>query len=188
MDHITDRLVLHPVDRAEAQRIRDREAGPDDTWADDYPFDGDITALTAMLRATEDGRDPRPFGYYQLRVQETAVGGIGFFGPPQDGVVEVGYGLAPSARGHGYAAEALTAMCELAAGLGVSTLVARTEVGNEPSRKTLLRAGFTEERVEDETRHFAIRLGAGQPTSARSIAAGLNTSSSASSAQPRTPD
>jgi len=188
VDVITDRLVLHPVDRAEAQRIRDREPQPGDAWVDDYPFDGDITALTALLRATQDGRDPRPFGYYQLRVQGTAVGGIGFFGPPEDGTVEVGYGLAPSARGHGYAAEALAAMCELAAGLGVTTLVARTEVGNEPSRTTLLRAGFTEQRVEDETRHFTNRLGAGQPASARSIAAGLSTSSSASSAQPRTPD
>ena len=114
MDVTTHRLVLHPVDRAEAQRIRDRRPAPDDAWADDYPFDGDIDALTALLGATEDGGDPRPFGYYQLRVDGRAVGGIGFFGPPQDGEVEIGYGLAPSARGHAYAAEALRAMLTIA--------------------------------------------------------------------------
>ncbi len=36
-----------------------------------------------------------------------AVGSIGFFGPPVDGEVEVGYGLVPDARGRGVATEAL---------------------------------------------------------------------------------
>ena len=156
MDVTTHRLVLHPVDRAEAQRIRDRRPAPDDAWADDYPFDGDITALTALLAATDDGRDPRPFGYYQLRVDGRAVGGIGFFGPPQDGAVEIGYGLAPRARGHGYAAEALGAMLAIAHEHGVRTVRARTDVGNEPSRRTLQRAGFSELRVEDGLYHYAI--------------------------------
>lgn len=154
MDVTTDRLVLHPVDRAEAQRIRERRPAPDDAWAVDYPFDGDITALTALLGATEDGRDPRPFGYYQLRVDGRAVGGIGFFGPPQDGEVEIGYGLAPSARGNGFAAEALAALLRRATELGVRTVRARTDVGNEASRRTLERAGFAERRIDDGVRHF----------------------------------
>jgi len=158
VDVTTDRLVLHPVDREEARRIRDREPTGADAWAPDYPFDGDIDALTAVLNATEDGRDPRPFGYYQLRVDGRAVGGIGFFGPPQDGEVEIGYGLAPSARGHGYAAEALRAMLTIAKENGVRTVRARTETDNGPSRRTLERAGFAELRIEDRTHHFATEL------------------------------
>jgi RimJ/RimL family protein N-acetyltransferase len=156
MDVRTDRLVLHPVDRAEAQRIRDRQPAPEDAWVSDYPFDGDISALTALLTATEDGRDPRPFGYYQLQVAGQAVGGIGFFGPPADGTVEIGYGLAPSARGHGYAAEALAALVRRAAELGAHTVRARTETENAASRRTLERTGFVERRVEDGTHHFEI--------------------------------
>ncbi|MFD0329628.1 GNAT family N-acetyltransferase [Streptacidiphilus monticola] len=34
-----------------------------------------------------------------------ALGGAGFHGPPTDGVVEIGYDLAPGARGKGYATE-----------------------------------------------------------------------------------
>jgi RimJ/RimL family protein N-acetyltransferase len=154
VDVLTDRFVLHPVDREEARRIRDQEPGPSDEWAPDYPFEGDVTALTALLRVTEDGRDPRPFGYYQLRVNGRAVGGIGFFGPPTEGTVEIGYGLAPSARGHGYAAEAVIAIVRLAAKLDVRTVQARTETDNTASRRTLERAGFVETRVEEGTHHF----------------------------------
>ena len=156
MDVITERLVLHAVDRAQARRIRDREPGAEDAWADDYPFEGDLDALSALLQATEDGRDPRPFGYYQIRLGGRAVGGIGFFGPPQEGEVEIGYGLAPSARGHGYAAEALVGLLGRARELGVRTVRARTETGNLASRRTLEHAGFAELRVEGETHHFEI--------------------------------
>jgi RimJ/RimL family protein N-acetyltransferase len=56
--------------------------------------------------------------------------------------VEVGYGLAPSARGHGYAAEALVALLRLAAEHGLSRAVAETDRDNAASRRTLARAGF----------------------------------------------
>ena len=153
----TERLVLHPVDRAEAQRIRDRRPDPQDDWAADYPFEGDIDALSALLRATEDGRDPRPFGYYQIQVGGRAVGGIGFFGPPAEGVVEIGYSLAPSARGHGYAGEAVVALLA-AAGLGVATVHARTATDNAASRQTLRRAGFVEDGTDGELLRYSVEL------------------------------
>ena len=51
-------------------------------------------------------------GYYRITrlADGRAVGGIGFKGQPDGGCVEIGYGLAPSARGHGYAAEAVVAL------------------------------------------------------------------------------
>jgi RimJ/RimL family protein N-acetyltransferase len=69
-------------------------------------------------------------------------GGIGFKGRPEGGGVEIGYGLAPSARGHGYAAEAVVALLGLAANHGLSRVIADATVDNLASQRTLLQAGF----------------------------------------------
>ena len=97
MDSLTTRLSLRAVDELEARRIRDHARQPGDAWAADYPFEGDLAAIGAFLRATERSGDQRPFGYYQIRRQSDglAVGGVGFKGRPDGGVVEIGYGLAP---------------------------------------------------------------------------------------------
>jgi len=140
----TTRLILHPVDSAEAGRIRNRTPTAEDQWADDYPFDGDIVALGAFVAAGERYGEQRPFGYYRItqRSDGQAIGGIGFKGAPDNGVVEVGYGLAPSARGHGFAAEALSALTTAAASHGVARVRADTAPDNVASRRTLERAGF----------------------------------------------
>ena len=111
-DLYTTHLVLHALDLAEAQRIVLARLGPGDSWADDYPFEGDLVVLEMMSRAGAGaGADPRPFGYHRIsrRVDGRALGGIGFKGAPVNGALEVGYGLVPSARGQGYAREALRA-------------------------------------------------------------------------------
>jgi hypothetical protein len=49
-------------------------------------------------------------GNYEIRRREggQAIGGVGFCGPAdENGRVTIGYGLIPSARGQGYASEAL---------------------------------------------------------------------------------
>jgi len=144
MDSRTARLSLHAVDELEAQRIRDRAPQPGDAWAADYPFEGDLAATVGFLRATEQNGEQRPFGYYQIRLQSDglAIGGVGFKGPPDGEVVEIGYGLAPSARGHGYAAEALGSLMQIAADLGVTTIRADTDLDNVASQRTLEHAGF----------------------------------------------
>ncbi len=140
----TSRLLLHEVDIAEAERIVARSAGPTDTWADDFPFEGDVGAVGAFLRATATVGDQRPFGYYRVsRLGDgMAVGGIGFKGRPVGGCVEIGYGLAPSARGHGYGAEAVVALLSVAADHGLFKVTADTTLDNIGSQRTLIRAGF----------------------------------------------
>jgi RimJ/RimL family protein N-acetyltransferase len=140
----TARLVLHAIDTAEGERIVARRAGNGDDWAEDFPFEGDVIGATAFLNATAEHGDQRPFGYYVVTrtADGKAIGGIGFKGQPDDGSVEVGYGLAPSARGHGYAAEALSALLKVAAEHGVSRVVADTEKTNIASQRTLEHAGF----------------------------------------------
>ena len=72
------------------------------------------SALRGFLAATAAYGDRRPFGHYRITrtADGKAIGGIGFKGQPEDGRIEVGYGLAPSARGNGYAAEALAALLD----------------------------------------------------------------------------
>ena len=140
----TPRLTLHPIDTAEGERIVARHAGAGDVWADDFPFDGDIIGVTAFLRAASAHGNQRPFGHYRItrKADGQAIGGIGFKGQPHNGCAEIGYGLAPSARGQGYAAEALTAILTVAAEHGVSRVVADTDKDNIASQRTLERAGF----------------------------------------------
>jgi len=140
----TARLQLHAIDVAEGERIVARAAGPADVWADDYPFEGDIGAVGGFLRGTAAHGEQRPFGYYRITrlADGRAIGGIGFKGQPDAGCIEIGYGLAPSARGHGYAAEAVAAVLAIAADHGLSRVIADTTPDNIASQRTLVRAGF----------------------------------------------
>ncbi|NHA67421.1 GNAT family N-acetyltransferase [Phycicoccus flavus] len=142
----TARLTLEAADVAEAERIVARRPGRSDRWAEDFPFDGDVLAATMLLLQSADHGDPAPFGHYVVRrrADGLAVGGIGFKGPPVDGEVEIGYGLVPSARGHGFAAEAVAAVVGVAREQGLTRVVADTDLGNIASQRTLERAGFTE--------------------------------------------
>jgi RimJ/RimL family protein N-acetyltransferase len=159
-DTRTSRLHLHAVDVAEAERIVARAAAPADDWSDDFPFDGDVIAATGFLRATAAGGEQRPFGYYRISraADGRAVGGVGFKGRPDGGCVEIGYGLAPSARGQGYAAEAVAALLSIAADHGVTTVRADTTLDNVASQRTLTRAGFELVRSDAELHYYEIPL------------------------------
>jgi RimJ/RimL family protein N-acetyltransferase len=151
----TGRLRLHAVDLAEAVRIHSGQPSDADAWCDGYPFEGDLAALGRFISAS-DSVEQRPFGYYQIarRSDGLAIGGIGFFGPPVDGVVEIGYGLVAAARGNGFAAEAVDAVRVIAANNGVSRIVARTDLDNYASQHTLLAAGFELVREDAELRYY----------------------------------
>jgi RimJ/RimL family protein N-acetyltransferase len=159
----TSRLQLHAIDVEEGERIVARSAGPADAWADDFPFEGDVVAVGGFLRATAERGDQRPFGYYRITrlADGRAVGGIGFKGQPDSGCVEIGYGLAPSARGHGYAAEAVVALLAVAADHGLSKVIADTTLDNIASQRTLIRAGFRLVGTDGELHHYGASLDIG---------------------------
>lgn len=158
----TSRLQLHAIDVAEGERIAARSAGPADVWAEDFPFEGDLAAVGGFLRASAAHGEQRPFGYYRITrlTDGLAVGGIGFKGRPDGGSVEIGYGLAPSARGHGYAAEAVVALLAIAAEHGVSRVVADTTPDNVASQRTLTRAGFRLVGTDAEFHQYEVVLDA----------------------------
>lgn len=78
------------------------------------------------------------------RADGKIIGDLGTHGPPDtDGCVEIGYSLAPSARGQGTGAAVVAALARrLAAVEGIRRLTAITGAENTASRRLLERQGF----------------------------------------------
>ena len=159
MDTTTARLVLHPLGLDESRRVLAQTPGPDDRWASDYPFADELDVLPGFIAGFVENGDPAPFGLYAIarRSDGRFVGGIGFFGPPENGVAEVGFGLVGSARGNGFAAEALKAAIRIATANGATSVVADAVTGNRASHTTMLRAGMVETRRDALSVYFAYR-------------------------------
>jgi [ribosomal protein S5]-alanine N-acetyltransferase len=171
------RLILRPLpwDSVRAITAGDRL----DDWAGDYPSDGDVV-IAGLLQSADQalgrkagplaegdapgqvGADPAEEAWGHRQVVERAsglvVGGIGFFGPPRGGEVEIGYGIVPSRQGRGYATEALRTMVAMAwADSRVRTVVAGTDPGNVASQRVLGNAGFRQVAAGSEFRYRLTR-------------------------------
>lgn len=136
-------MRLDPIDPALAARIVARDERPGDDWHPEYPFEDELVPLR-MLAAQAD---PDPvFTLYAIRDDAgVAVGGFGFFGPPDEtGTVEFGYGLVPSARGRGLAAGAVAEGLRIAAAHGAVRAIADTDETNAASLAVLGRSGMAE--------------------------------------------
>ena len=70
------------------------------------------------------------------------IGDCGWFGPPTEGEIEIGYGLAVSARGQGLGTQAVALLLTWAQGKGAVSVRAEVLPGNEPSLRLLVRLGF----------------------------------------------
>lgn len=129
-----------------ARRIVARDEQPGDDWHPEYPFADELDPLRSLGAASS----PDPvFTMYLIRRRSdgSAVGGIGFFGPPDGtGTVEFGYGLVPSARGAGLATEAVELALQHAADNGARSAGADTDIANVASQRVLEKNGFVEVR------------------------------------------
>ncbi|MCX4906584.1 GNAT family N-acetyltransferase [Streptomyces sp. NBC_00878] len=146
-----DRLTLQGVTPAAAADLRAGGTGGFE-WIEGGPFEGTRDAAGMLTKAYEAGVHRPEWGVFVLvrRADGRAVGGMGFHGAPdEDGRVEVGYDLVESARGHGYATEALRALAAWALSRdGVTSLFATVDRANSPSQDVLTRAGFTQVTTE----------------------------------------
>jgi len=137
---VSDRLRLPLVTAAEAADMRAGRRHP--AWHPSYPQPDDLDAASMV-------REGSPWGPRHIVFEGLAVGGIGLFGPPEDGEVEVGYGLVEEARGRGLATEALRALLAETDRAGV-----RVRAGVEPTNARSLRmlasCGFTDLRGTDD--------------------------------------
>ncbi|WP_443049811.1 GNAT family N-acetyltransferase [Streptomyces sp. NBC_00287] len=148
-----ERLNLESLTPAAAA---DLAAGGDGgyEWARGGPYDGTREASGMLLKAYEAGVHRPEFGVFVLvrHEDDRAVGALGFHGAPdEEGRVEIGYDLAESARGNGYATEALRALATWAlARDDVHTLLATVDHDNRASQAVVTRAGFVRATVEEE--------------------------------------
>ena len=75
----------------------------------------------------------------------TLVAAAGFYGPPQEGCVEIGYSVVPVARNQGVAREVVDALVAFAFAHGVREVIAHTTDANTASTRVLTRCGFARE-------------------------------------------
>ncbi|MET9388056.1 GNAT family N-acetyltransferase [Streptomyces sp. NPDC002928] len=154
------RLTLQGLSPAAA---RDLRLGGDGgfEWIDGGPFEGTREAAGMLVKAYEAGVHRPEWGVFALVRTEDgrAVGGMGFHGAPdEDGRTEIGYDLVESARGHGYATEALRALSEWAlARDGIRSLFATVERDNVPSQAVVSRAGFTQVSADGDEFAYELR-------------------------------
>ncbi|MEU6179246.1 GNAT family N-acetyltransferase [Streptomyces coeruleorubidus] len=141
----TDRLTLQGVTPAAAADLGTVGDGGFE-WLGGDPAEGTRVGAGLVFKQYEDGVHRPEWGMYALvrREDGQALGAMGFHGvPDESGRVEVGYDLVESARGHGYATEALRALSAYALSRDeVRTVVANVGRGNTPSHNVLARAGF----------------------------------------------
>ncbi|MFC0863746.1 GNAT family N-acetyltransferase [Sphaerimonospora cavernae] len=81
------------------------------------------------------------------RATEEVLGAIGLKPPDQFGSADVGYWLAPWARGRGIATTALRALADWAFAHGLPRISLLADVENIPSQQVACRGGFTREGV-----------------------------------------
>ncbi|MBZ4017378.1 GNAT family N-acetyltransferase [Streptomyces purpurogeneiscleroticus] len=139
------RVTLRALSPAECARLAEGgTAGL--VWVDGEPPEGTVEGAGIMVQLAAAGLYRPGWGTYALTRTEdgVALGGIGFHGPPDEsGTVELGYDLSPSARGAGWATDAVRLLASWAAARPeVRTLRAATEPANLPSQRVLERSGF----------------------------------------------
>ncbi|MFF4102802.1 GNAT family N-acetyltransferase [Streptomyces sp. NPDC001903] len=158
-DLVTARLVLHPMTVSEAEQLVAGESDSGARWAPGYPTDGDVSAARRFLGICADTGDPQPFGNYEIRRREDglAIGGVDFHGPAdENGSVTIGYGLVPSARGKGYASEALRGLLLFARARGVSRVKGDADHDNIASQHVMTAAGMRPTGEDERVRYFEI--------------------------------
>ncbi|MFY9934389.1 MAG: GNAT family N-acetyltransferase [Streptosporangiaceae bacterium] len=159
-DIVTSRLVLRQVTDEDVTAVLSgqQQAG----WAEDFPSDGDRVIARVLAKygmpADEEGRR---FGHRLVVERESGlvVGGVGFFGPPQGGEVEIGYGIVPSRQRRGYATEVVRAMVADVIDLeGVQTVIATVDLDNVASIRVLEKSGMKlSGRTEEQATYFVSR-------------------------------
>ncbi|MFI5758548.1 GNAT family N-acetyltransferase [Streptomyces sp. NPDC051569] len=158
-DLVTERLVLHPLSAVEAERVAAGEPEDGDRWAPGYPAEGDMVGARRYVTTCAITGDPRPFGAYEIRLREDgrAVGGLGFHGAPDEDLrVSIGYGLIPSARGRGYASEALRGLLEFARESGIARVEGDADRENTASQRVMTAAGMRLFAEDEELKYYRI--------------------------------
>ena len=152
---LTRRLSLVALGPADAAAVLSGARSA--AWAAGYPTPGDVEVARWVSAGRFAPRDPR-FGPRRIIVSDPGlvIGGVGFHGAPRDGVVEIGYGIAPEWRGQGLGSEVVMAFVAYAFTLaGVRRVTAVADPANVASRRALERAGLVIDGPAEGALRFA---------------------------------
>lgn len=167
----TDELTLL-TDRLSLRRSRPEDAEAIAAYRNDPEvrrFQGwDLTDLDAVRESVREmaGRTPGKMDWVQFSVIERStgrlVGDVGLCPSGDPGVIKVGYTIAPSHQGQGYATEAVAALIDyIFEELGALTVRAYADADNLASRRVAEHVGMrlmeTFEEVEDGQTWFGVR-------------------------------
>jgi RimJ/RimL family protein N-acetyltransferase len=137
-------VVLQPVTRRIAEGVLD--GGPiTGDFEEGSLHDRIPQAMGFAIRDIDSGAAAvLPTVWLIVRTDGRILGDLGTHGPPDsDGCVEIGYRLAPSARGQGIGTAAVAALVRrLTAVPGIRRITAVTGAQNTASRRLLERQGF----------------------------------------------
>lgn len=150
----TERLVLRRWRPADLEPFAALNADP--AVMEHFPSVLDRTASDGLAAAADGGFDRQGFGLWAVEVTATGTF-IGFtglnvprFDAPFTPAVEVGWRLARSAWGHGYATEAARATLDDAFGrVGLAEVVSFTSVPNVRSQAVMRRLGMVHDPADD---------------------------------------
>lgn len=152
----TGRLRLRPYTVEAAEQVADGTPRRS-SWSRGYPRADDRDVARVFLSSPPT--DPL-FGPLQILLvdDEVVIGGIGFFGPPDEtGTVGLGHGVAPEAEGHGYATEALRALLHHGfADARVRRVLADTAHDDVASQRVLEKVGLRRTFSDEKLHYHAI--------------------------------
>lgn len=114
--------------------------GPGLPHVADWPHDDTADALRPLA---EHPQDCGP-GTFLITEDGVVVGDCGWFGPPTDGVAEIGYGVAASVRGRGVGRSAVLLLLEWVSSQGATRVRAEVLPGNAPSLRLLAALAFVD--------------------------------------------
>ena len=143
----TARLVLSPPTAADVQAIFDRYASdPDVTRFMAWPRHESLASTEAFVAFCVQVWERAPAGPYLIwsRADGSLLGGSGLE-VQNDSEAVTGYVLAKDAWGKGYATEALSAMVDVASGIGLKRLTACCHLEHLASQRVLEKCGFLSE-------------------------------------------
>jgi RimJ/RimL family protein N-acetyltransferase len=155
---LTDRLLLRRWESADREPFAELNADPEVMREFRAPLD--TAASDAFVDRIEASFDSLGYGLWavELRATSSLLGFTGLamqtFDAPFNPSVEVGWRLARSAWGHGFATEAARAALDHAFGaVGLDEVVSITTRSNERSQAVMRRLGMTRDPKDDFEQH-----------------------------------
>ena len=142
----SSRLLLTPPALTDARDIFARYASDEDvTRYLSWPRHRTVADSEAFVQSSLDEWSRCPAGPYLIRDRRdgSLIGSTGLYAVSEDACAMTGYVLAREVWGRGYATEALTAMLQIAALMGLEELSAFCHAEHKASIRVLEKCGFS---------------------------------------------